>query len=253
MEMNRGFVMASASRRYVDAIRDSFQMRPVLPFGTPIALGHVVEVNRDGRLDQIGTIQDILGVEPGDTLPPSAGVANRQVTSGDDVTVGVLADGAASTLFPQFPHAHVRIELGLSRSDSLFALVAGPEIIKLENPHRLYGPILEAYAGGKWDRRYAVIVEIATPANIHVILSKADGTNVLLGAGADVSLAGQDVADLSGSFHIQTASKSVDEYRATQQAVFYNAIRVKDSVWSRSAGLETLSYDDEQPEIFEEV
>ena len=219
--------MTSATARFVEAAKSHFQMRPALPLGRPISLGDVIQVTEGGQIVSIGTLEDVLGVEVGEILPPARGTSSQRITSGDDVRFGVLAKGAASELFPQVPSANARVEIELSRGDSVFALVTKPRIERLANPHRLHDPMRKAFFTDAWKPGYAVVVELGTPQHVHVILAKNADTKVMLEAGADVTLVGMDIADAAASLHTQHTSKDVTEYRASGTPIFYNAIKVR--------------------------
>lgn len=219
--------MPSATQRFVQAARSNFQMRPALPLGTPIRLGDVIQVTDGGQIVSIGTVEDVLGLDIGTILPPASGTSSQRITSGDDVRFGVLAKGVASQLFPQMPSANARVEIELSRGDSVFALVTKPRIEKLANPHRLHKPMREAYFTDAWKPDFAVIIELGTPQHVQVILARSSDTKVMLEASADATLAGIDIADAAADLHTQATSKDVTQYRASGTPIFYNAIRVR--------------------------
>ncbi|WP_146069663.1 hypothetical protein [Arthrobacter sp. B0490] len=247
--------MKTPTERFISGMNDAYGMRPTVPFGTPIALGHVVIVDQStGRLSHVGTLADILGIDDLPELPPAPGQVNQELRIGESMSVGVLAEGEASTLFPNLPSAGARIEVRFGSDNSVYALVSQPEIRKLGQTHRLYAPILEAHAAKHhaaktWDQDWALITEIGTPSNVHAILSHSAGTSFLLQGRADVDLATAATADFAGSFSLQSSTNAVVEYRSHETPVLYNAIRVKTPFWD-VAEVQPLSTDD-IPEYFE--
>lgn len=130
------YCLAMSYKPYISASLDHLHMRPVLPLGNPLAIGDVVTIDR-GTLHPIGTVQDLLGVPLGETLPPERKISTT-LRSGRGVSARLLAKGEASELFPAAPSAKVRLEVSMEGTESCLALVTEPTITRLKNPHALF-------------------------------------------------------------------------------------------------------------------
>jgi hypothetical protein len=215
--------------RWVEVCRRELHLRPVLPEGKVVSLGDVVELADDGGVRLIGTSVDLIGVPVGATV--RGGVrGSKTVLTGDDVSYTVLGRGQASSLFPQFGKADIRVEVQLSRSDSVFALVDKPMIKSIRSPFKFFAPMLSAYGTGLWRDRYALVTDVASPVSYQVVRARTANTKVLLSARADVGAAlPTDPISLAGKLGFAASSREVDQYSTSREPVLFNAISVNNT------------------------
>lgn len=213
--------------------RRELNFRPVLPEGQKFGLGDVVELQSDGRVRLIGPCQDVLGVAIGAVI--RGGVrGSKTVLTGKDVNYSIVPKGTASTLFPEIGNADVRLEVKLSRRDSVFALIDRPTVRSIKNPSALFGPILTASSVGTWNNSYSLITDVASPVSYKVVRAKSVNTNVLFKASVDVgSILPDDPIALATKLNFAASSKSVDQYQTSREVVLFNSIAVrKPPIWS---------------------
>jgi hypothetical protein len=219
----------SSVERLQDEIREHYGVRTVLPFGLPIEIG-TVGVIEGGQFYHRGTVEGILGEQVGRVVSNS-GEVDWEFTSGQNVTVNFLASGEASALFPGSPNASARVEIGFQSAESYLASIKRPAISTIAEPVRLLDAMVKSYVEyGNWRPEYVFINEVVTPQEAFILASRSSETKLLLEAQGVV--APVKLADLAGNVTLKYQNQDVVKFESANQAVFYNAYRVKNSFWT---------------------
>jgi hypothetical protein len=245
------------SANFVRTIRRELKCRPMLPFGAAFDIGRV-GVIEDEQFSPRGTVESILGIPVGEP-DKSIGESSWQKTSGKDVKLKFLAAGQGSTLFPDASTANAKIEVSFAKADSFLASVNALKIMTLRDPKVLIDRLIDAYGRGMWRKEYILIYQIVIPTEVMILISKNAGTNLLLSAAAsNVPKEKEgDGANIAGKFQIEYQTQDVLRLDSGGQPLFYNAYRVRRSIWSRLLGrgpkVVTFAATDSSEEIFEQV
>lgn len=230
----------SSISRFVDKSKDELKVRPILPFGAPIRLGAIGVVEADSFSPR-GNVQSLLGRDVGDVS--TGETANWQLTSGTDVQLNFLADGQASTLFPNAPTANAKVEIAFGSADSFLLSVNGLKVSTMTNPAELLTLMLDAYRRGVWQEHHILVYEVIEPQNSLVLLSKSSQSKFLLSAKATVQVP-QGSADLAGNFGLTYQNKDAVHLDATAQPLFFNAFRVNRDFWTGDGTVAPFGADD---------
>lgn len=239
----------SSIRNLADKVHDKHKVWPAFPFGVAIEIG-AVGVVEDDQFSRRGTVLSVLNTDIGETVtsPRSSG---WNMTSGRNVKINFLADGKASTLFPDAPKANAKIEISFSSEESFLATVNDLTISTLRDPRNLINSMMDAYRRGVWRKEYLLIYEIVTPAKALIMLSRNAGTNLLLAA--DGAVTAQGIANLAGNFSLTYQTQDVVTFESGGQPLFYNAYRVKEGFWTGTLKPETKFVGDPTGGVFEVV
>jgi len=237
--------------------QEDLQMRPVLPLGQPIPFGAIGTIDGDGGFRYWGSSKSLLGRSPGRALPDSSKARpNFGATSGQDVSIGFKAAGAASTLFPNPPKAKARVEVSFAKKKSCLISAQTITVKTLAEPHKLVEEIKRRYLDGAWDPDQVVVYQLGWAGEYLGIAADADDTNVALTAKATID-AQPATADLAGKFSFSAQSKAITRHEARNGLAFYNAYRVHRNwlvFWKKSVGIRAAALSEPPTEdVFEEA
>ena len=220
----------AAVDRYIEKAREEFKVRPVLPLGQPMEVGVIGRVT-DGAFHPWSTTDEILGLEPG-TFTTSAAQSAWQLQSGRDVSLGMVARGQAGHLFPNVPSANARAEIEFSSDDAFLMAAKNPVFTALDSPKALADAMLVAQQRGDWQDDYVLVYQVVKVDYLMVLRASGTGGKALIEFAADVDPAGRKLADLAGSFSFNYVDQSLLSFEGTKVDAFFNAYRVRESLWS---------------------
>jgi hypothetical protein len=223
------------TKQFTDMVLHSeISMRPVLPLGLPVNLGHVGTIGRDGTFNHLGTASSVLGLNSlGTELPVQISPLCVRLSSGKDVTVAFGADAKTDGALAQFSRLSGKASISFGSADSFFVSVNGLKIRELAEPHLLLNPILEAFAHEKWSKDAVFIYRIGLARHLTVILASQSDTTVLLKASGKVTAAATADVDLAAGFKFVASTKAIAQITGGRGiAAFYDAYRVKTHILS---------------------
>jgi hypothetical protein len=223
------------TKQFTDIVLHSeISMRPVLPLGLPVDLGHVGTIGKDGTFNHLGTASSILGLNSlGKELPVQISPLCISLSSGKDVRVVFGADAKTDGALAQFSRLSGKASISFGSANSFFASVNGLKIRELAEPHLLLNPILKAAAHEKWSKDEVFIYRIGLARHLTVILASQSDTTVLLKASGKVAAAAITDVDLAAGFKFVASTNAVAQITGGRGiAAFYDAYRVKEHILS---------------------
>jgi hypothetical protein len=230
----------SGNKRYVDAVLEKWQVRPVLPFGEPINIGDVGHINDDGGWEPVTTLKERLHVEVQGIRvgPPSGTVWDLQ--SGHEVKFDVKAQGQTSTLFPNAANAHARTEVSLGKSDSFVFAARDVAVTTATELTEVLKKIRHAYHERKhlseqerWDKDYAYVFATADAADYTAIVAQESDTTVAVEASGDVPLP-QAPAGLAAGVQFSASNRSYQHANQTPaEHCFFRAYKLHPRLFKR--------------------
>jgi hypothetical protein len=224
------------SRQFVTKVQASeIGMRPVLPLGQPLNVGHVGTIDEDGRFQYLGTVAHVLEVPAaGSVLSAQESPIQVTVTSGNSVKTSLQATAETTGPLAQFGDLKGKATISFERRDGFFLALQGLTIRQLAQPQKLFGPILNAYRQGRWEKEWVFIHRIGVTRHLTVILASEAGTTVLLRASGKAGLGGAAEADLAAGFRFVRSTKGVTKIVCGRNnRAFYDAYRVRDRWFSK--------------------
>jgi hypothetical protein len=222
----------STFEAFVKKVRKEYGVNPLLPFGTPIEPG-VIGTMSGGKLTRRGSVESILK-KPLPPLTSSRAPANWGLTSGKSVSVGILASGKSSNLFPDLAAASVRAEISFGGKGSYVLSAKDVVISTVADPASLMGAILAAYGRKEWEKDFILINEVATPGSVFAALSHSGSGGVLLNAKGNLNAGPVDIAGLAANFQVTAKTSDAETYESGGQPLFFNALRIR-SKWLSGA------------------
>jgi len=223
--------------KFVKKVLDSeIGLRPILPLGQPLDIGHVATVGEDGLIRHRGTISSMLGLNSiGRELPPVKSRISVSVTSGRDVKVNFGASAKTDGVLAQFGDIKAKASIEFGSTDSFFVALSGIRIRQLEEPQLLLNAILQAYEQRprRWQKEWVFVDRIGIASSLTIVLARESATTVLLKASATARVARAAEADLASGFSFVASNKGVTQITGQRDvAAFYSAYRVRDGLFS---------------------
>lgn len=216
--------MPSSIQRLVSKARRELQMRPVVPLGAPVKIGHV-GVLEEEAFSPRGTTTSDLGLPARSTRVGKPD--HLAFTSGQDVKLALKPEGEESSLFPSLPADEKLVEVTLTRKDSFLCAAREVRLARLKDPSRLLQAMRTAYQHGLWRDEYVLVYETAVAKDTLVLAAQSSGTKLALKVTDGLSGPGVPLVDLPGGVQFAAQSHDLVKFEASSAAVFYNAFRVK--------------------------
>ena len=225
------------TEKFVEAVQKSeIGLRPILPLGQPLDIGHVGTISKDGVFSHRGTISSMLGLNSlGPELPVEKKGLDVSVTSGRDVKVNFGANAKTDGVLAQFGDIKAKASIEFGSADSFFLALNGLEIRQLKEPQLLLNAILAAYKQRprRWHKDWVFVDRVGVASNLTVVLAKEAKTTVLMKASAKAKVADKAEVDLAAGFEFVASSKGVTQISGARKATaFYSAYRVRDGLFS---------------------
>ena len=225
--------------RLIDSIRGEGDQRLIQPFGLSLKPGHIVSVNKSGDLSFEGTSQGILGVDPGDTMPPQA-PDNILYQHGEGIKAGFRASGQASTLFPDLPTATAGIDISFASADSWILALNGRQLLSLNGLFPFRQPILDAYRRNVWEPSWVLVKSVVSVQKMTLLAAENEDTQVALSLNAAIDSQAALEAKLTSAVTLVKQNKSlIHRIVSDSTIVFFSGIRVK-GAWWREPSIEVL-------------
>jgi hypothetical protein len=218
----------------VKSIQKGTDMRLILPFGLNLKLGDVISVNpRTGAFTLEGTSASTLDVPVSKVRPPQGPGVSLFRQSGSSTSLQFRAEGVASTVFPQAPHAKAGFDLHFDSADAWVLAMINRQITALEELDRYRQAILNSFHFGVWRRDWALVTSIATVDRLTLIASSMRNSDVALSASGQVDPSAPMELQLTAGISILGANEElIQSITEAPSVAFCTCLRVKDSWWS---------------------
>ena len=194
----------STYKTYLRALNDKYGYRATWSPGTPLKIGDVGVINRDGVFNPVGTLESmgITGVQvrPGSTLE------SINFNSSSGVSIALKASGQAAPAGSHLTEAEAGFSISFSKESAIVLRASDPkeEIILTGS---ISEQILEKYANGEWDKDHVVITSLVTAQATTVIISGESGGQIDISASGKSTVTDSDLANADGSLDVKWSNK----------------------------------------------
>jgi hypothetical protein len=196
------------------------------------------------RFVRSSTLTAELGLDVGGTRELAQG--DLKYHSRDAVTVSFKAQGVAPDPGLGLAQADAGVVVRFSRANAVLLEMRGRRVVSVEDQLTLGRGILRAWADGKWDPEWCVVVEaVSGDATTVLVAAEADACFELRASGqisaVDVSL----VEAGAGFQRVGSQKVGIDVVGKAEATPLLKALRLKKHFWTRDpkvveAGLEAL-------------
>jgi hypothetical protein len=210
----------------------------VEPLGTRIRRGSIGYFS-DGQWVEVSTTQKMFGI----SLPPEPGSGDNNTfdgKSGKGFSFTTKAKGELSDLVPNIADAKARAEISFGSKDGFVMNVRNQTVETTRDLAELMAAIRWAYhyrtalpEGRRWDKKYAVIVGVASADSITAVSSTSANAAIVVEAAGRLP-APSSPADLDASMKITRTKESTEKlWRGPATGYAVQALRLDPSIWKR--------------------
>lgn len=222
---------------FIEATQSKYAMRPVVPFQTPIEIGDIGYLGRDGVWSPVSTVRHRFGVALGGIRDHKDQKGIWEDRSGKDVKFHLFGKGQTSKLVANVADAKARTEIDFSSSRS-FVFAAKTVTVRSASE---FGPVIEAIRSAyhnrshlpedrRWDANLVFVFAVGSASRLVVILAdRAKTTLAVMGSGKVGPPA--TPAELTGRIEFGSSSNELQKVNVTNaRHCFYRAYRLNPSI-----------------------
>jgi hypothetical protein len=222
---------------FVSGVQDRFGMRPVVPFQTPLEIGDVGTIDRNGVWNPRSNTRDRFGLVPEGIRTSKANDVVWDLTSGSDVKFRVYALGQTSKLIQNVADAKLRTEIEFNSAKS-FVFAARDVVVRAATQFdALITAIRAAYHNRdnlpedrRWDANLAFVFAVADARRFVALLAER-GSTVLSATGSGKLGPPADPSKLAAGVRFGAFSNELQKVNAANaQGSFYRAYALRPSV-----------------------
>jgi len=232
---------------FISGVQGRYGMRPVVPFQTPLAIGDIGMIDKNGIWNPRSNTRDRFGLAPEGVRTSQADQVVWDVTSGKDVKFRTYGQGQTSQLIRNVADAKLRAEIEFNSAKS-FVFAAREVVVKTATQFdALITAIRAAYLNRdnlpedrRWDATLAFVFAVANARRFVALLAEK-GNTVLSATGSGKLGPPADPSKLAAGVRFGSSSNELQKVNAANaQCCLYRAYALKPSVFK--------SWDTAQPE-----
>jgi hypothetical protein len=208
------------------------------PLGRTIEMGSVGYFS-DGTWLEVSTTKKMFGIEL--AVAPGAPEPNSfDGKRGKHLKFEGKADGETSTLVADPAKAKARIEISFGAEGSFIMNVKNQRVTTARDLGDLMIAIRHAYhfrndlpEGERWEKRYAVVVGVASADSVTALLSTSASATAIVSGNASAK-APATPAQLDASMSVSFSEESVDDlWRGPAIGYAFQALKIEPSIFTR--------------------
>lgn len=228
------------TKGFITKVAKSFGMRPVVPFQTPLAIGDVGYIGKDGTWNPVSTTRQRFGLEPGGVRTERDVRGIWDLSSGRDVQFRTYAKGETSKLVSAVADAKARAEIEFGSARSFVFAAKAVSVRSATNFDALIDAIRLAYHNRKqlpedrrWDAKLAFVFAVADADRFVTVLADQGKTTLAVSGSAKVGPPTAP-AELTGRVSFGSASNELQKVNLTRaRNCFYRAYGLNPSIFRR--------------------
>jgi hypothetical protein len=229
---------------FVSGVQGRFGYRPVVPFQTPLAIGDIGVIDKNGVWNPRSTTRDRFGLLPDGIRTAKADEAVWDLASGKDVKFQGYAKGQTSKLIQNVADAKLRTEIEFNSANS-FVFAAREVVVKMATQFdALITAIRAAYHNRdnlpedrRWDANLAFVFAVGDTKRLVAVLAEKANTALLVSGSGKLGPP-TDPSKLALGVRFGASSNEVQKVNAANaRACFYRAYALRPSVfksWDQS-------------------
>lgn len=227
-------------RGYADTFFQKSKLILVEPLGSTIRLGSVGFMNA-GQWFEVGNTSSMFGLVL--TAKKGSGVNSFDAKSGKGLRFETKVAGEVSKLVPKAAVAEARAEISFGAAGAFVLNIINQRVDTALKQAEIMAAIRFAYRyrrtlpeGSRWEKKYAVIVGVASAESVTILSSNSASAAVVI-TGSKKSEAPTSPAELHAHMKISHSSNSVAKlWLEKANAYAFQAIQIRPSVfraWDR--------------------